>query len=581
MAWKKIANLRGPAGYNALGTEPQQDAVAAWLRGSSGATALSRAVTELTGLNPKNFGAVGDGVHDDTDAFEEMLATAIPGQAMIAPPPGSTNEFYRITRTLEITTPSLRLIGQPRDAYSVSIRSEVPGLTLLSVKAAGFVAQSMHFMGVEDIADGGENGAGMTVNGIELFGSEKGDIDALLVGCTFQYMNAGVRIRARNATLQGDMFSHCRTGVIIDGIDPAYHTDPAAVNQNRGNIVAASRFHNVGATTSDAGILITDTAKVLHAIVEDNFFDSWSTNHVRAVGTASAPHEGITFRGNKHTETKGVAYDLTYVQNSQISDASIMGAIAGNYSDDAIRLTSCTNLQVSDISGYRIGKSGIVGVGCSSIDIRNVKLKNVGFDAAAVGDGITFDSTSSNIHLDGVTVEVGDGYGFSGDPTSSSMARCDFRNMTLGRINSGTVTNVGTSAFNTYVEGRRGRLEDVGRKELNTSAGVAKQVATVLTGGNYSSFYLEVEVTGRGSPTPACYLFARRYVLTENGTPTVTTIGADAASGASVSIVASGTHGIQVNVTTTEAVFGSVVVRASAPGAASGTGGRGVTITMS
>lgn len=150
---------------------------------------------------------------------------------------------------------------------------------------------------------------------------------------------------------------------------------------------------------------------------------------------------------------KGVVYDFIYVQNLQIFDVSMMGVIVGNYFDDVICFMFCMNLQVSDISGYCIGKIGIVGVGCSLIDICNVKLKNVGFDVVVVGDGIMFDFMSLNIYFDGVIVEVGDGYGFSGDLMLFLMVCCDFCNMIFGCINFVMVMNVGVLVFNIYVEG--------------------------------------------------------------------------------------------------------------------------------
>lgn len=153
----------------------------------------------------------------------------------------------------------------------------------------------MYFMGVEDIVDGGENGVGMMVNGIELFGFERGDIDVLFVGCMFQYMNVGVCICVCNVMFQGDMFSYCWIGVIIDGIDLVYYIDLVVVNQNRGNIVVVSWFYNVGVIIFDVGIFIIDIVKVLYVIVEDNFFDFWLMNYVCVVGIVFVLYEGIIF----------------------------------------------------------------------------------------------------------------------------------------------------------------------------------------------------------------------------------------------------------------------------------------------
>jgi len=61
-----------------------------------------------TGISVKTFGAVGDGVHDDTDAFLQAIAEA---QGAIEIPAGR----YKITRILEITRPNVVLRGEGPD----------------------------------------------------------------------------------------------------------------------------------------------------------------------------------------------------------------------------------------------------------------------------------------------------------------------------------------------------------------------------------------------------------------------------------------------------------------------------------
>lgn len=547
--------------------------------GSAIGGAMAGRYARKVALNVRDFGAVCDGVHDDSDAIEAANAALVAGQELIFPPPGSTNQFYRVTRGFTITTPSVRWTGQPRDAYSVSIRSSVPGLTILTVKAGGFVAQDIHFMGVENIADGGENGAGMTVNGLELFGTVRGDIDALIGGCTFQYMNVGIRVRSRNATIKGDMFSHCRTGVTLDGIDASYHTDPAAIDQYRGNIISENRFHNVGATLSDAGLLITNTAKVIHAIIEGNFFDSWSTNHIKAVGTALAPHSGLTIRDNKHTETIGSAYDLTFVQDSTVRDIDVLGPISSRYSGDMIRITDCTNLTIDSVFGRRIGRSALVGTRCTEIRLGKIDVKGFSVDPGQVSDGVVFDSSSTQIFMRGLDVSLGAGNGFTGNPTNSTMIDSDFRSVSLARINSNTVLNHSRRGSNGYVEGRAGRVEDTGYGQYDLAAGVAREIAVATVGGNFGSMFLEIELTGRAS-TGDAFFIGRRVVRPENGTPVITTVGTDGTSGMTVTITASGTAGVSIKATTATATYIGARVRASAGGGASAANSRAVTVTM-
>lgn len=578
MPWKKIANLRGPAGYNALGTEPQQETVADWLRGSSGPTALSRAVTELTGLNPKSFGAVGDGVHDDTDAIEAMFAAVIPGQAMIMPPSGSTNEFYRITRPLEITTPSVRLIGQPRDAYSVSIRTDVPGMTMLTVKAPGFVMQDMHLMGVENIADGGTNGAGASVNGVDLYGAVTGDIDAEIKGCTFQFLNVPIRTRGRNAKISDScLFNNCLNGVVVDGEDVSFHTSGI---QNRGNTIVDCRFHNIGISGTNSAVEFTPAAKVIHAIVQDNFFDSNGyATHVRAIGTSGASHQRISCIDNIHTELLATAYDFKYVNNWEISSPRVYGYTAGEFSGHAIVVANCVNFVISDPYLYQIGGSGIVGTDCTDGIVRDLKARSLGM-GAGIGHGLDFDATNTFMTFDSPNVSFTDGWGFTGEPANSSMTNAEFTSCTLGKMNSRTLVNTSQRAQNAYVEGKMGRFEDVGFQTYDFAAGAAKTVATVAAGGSFTTFLLEVEITGNTAANLTGYLFAKRVVNPANGAPTTVTVGADVANQITLAITTAGANSVNVVVTPTNAIFGSVKVRTSAVGATNGTNRREAVVSM-
>lgn len=438
MPWKKIANLRGPAGYNATGASEDDAAITAFARAQSGPTALNRALTELTGLNVKNFGAIGDGVHDDTAAIQAAIDAAIAGQAIIFPPSGSTNEFYRTTGNLLVTTPSLRFIGQPRDAYSVSIRCEVAGVTMLTAKHAGLVLQDIHFMGVEDIADGGTNGAGATVNGIDLYGTAAGDIDANIVGCTFQFLNVAARTRGRNAKFSDStLFNNCLNGVVIDGEDPAYHSSAI---QNRGNTITDCRFHNIGTSAANSGIEFTTTAHVIHAIVQDNFFDSNGyATHVRAIGTSANPHQRITCADNVHTELLASAYDFSYVYNFEISSPRVYGYTSGAFSGDAIRIDHCINFVVSDPFLYQIGLSGIVATNNSEGAIRGFKARLLGM-SGVVSHGLSIDSTNTQMSFDDIEALDYNGWGFNGSPVASRFGRYSFRGAggSLGAINSST-----------------------------------------------------------------------------------------------------------------------------------------------
>jgi len=127
------------------------------------AATLSSTFARARQVDAKVYGATGDGVTDDTTAIQAAITAAGPGGTVLFPP---TSSFYLVTPgSLTVTTANLRLLGTPRDGYAVSIRATSGTGPILTVKAAGFVYQDIGILG-----NGGVNGVGATMDGIDLFG---------------------------------------------------------------------------------------------------------------------------------------------------------------------------------------------------------------------------------------------------------------------------------------------------------------------------------------------------------------------------------------------------------------------------
>lgn len=387
-------------------------------------------------LNVKDYGAVGNGTTDDTAAIQAAINAATAGSAIFFPKTGSA-AFYKVMDKLTVTTPNLRFIGQPRDGYAVSIRCAVASKTMVEVKTTGFVLEDLALFGDSSAT----NGAGATVIGLDLFGDTDGNIDASVRGATFQGLAIGARTRGRNAMFAADaLFSNCLKGIVIDGKDGVYHTGPAA-DQNRGNTVRHCRFHNIGNASTDAAIEITVAAKVLHATIENNFFDSnGAGRHVVATGDATNPCKGLTVSGNKHAETQADVYALTYVNNSTVRAADIAGnAGVGGSLSNGIVAANCDTLRILDVLGLQLGKSGVVATNCANLQIRNVHFRAIGTDAGSTGHGFDIDATNTACNFDNLTVETTDGWGFTGSPATVKFGRYAFKSCTLGGINSTTI----------------------------------------------------------------------------------------------------------------------------------------------
>lgn len=581
MVWKKIANLRGPAGYNATGAAEDDAAITAFARATSGPTELNRALTELTGLNVRNFGAVGDGVHDDTAAIQAAIDAATPGQAIIFPPSGSTNKFYRITAGLLITKPSLRLIGQPRDAYSVSIRCATPGVTMLTVKNGGFVMENLGIIGDADTAgpSQGRNGEGATVTGLALMGTADGDVDAAIRGCTFQWLALAVRLYGRNASFSNyTLFSNCLDGIRHVGTDATHHTGPAA-DQNRGHSIRQCRFHNIGTSSANSAINFTTDAKLLHAIIDGNHIDSGGLGrHIVVEGTSTSPARGLSILNSKHTEVSADVIVLTQCQYPVLQNITLMGAVLTG--ESGIVMSNCQFPVIDGFLMRGIGGDGIRGTACGSVAISNGKMIQVGA-ATGAGHAMNFDATNSNVRIMGVTAHTISGAFFNGSPTGpgNAMIEC-YTDSATAAIVSTTMFNSSHRGANTYIEGRSGRIEDTGYGQYDLAAATPRTIATASVGGTFGSFMLEIEISGRDSVTGNLYFSGKRFVRPENGTPIIATLGADAVAGVTVTITASGNNGVTVTAQSANANWIGARVRAVAGGAASGTVSRSVTVTM-
>lgn len=529
-------------------------------------------------LNVRDYGAKGDWNpysltgSDDTAAIRAAIAACPMGGTVFFPGTGH-NQKYLISGQIDITTPNIRVLGAPRDTYATSIRCNVVNTVMFMVKTTGVVFQDI---GIE--------GGGGVITGVEVWGDADGNCDSRFDGVTFMRLVVGARTRGRNNSFLGEcIFSICSEGVVIDGPDPAYHTGGNAYTAMRGNKVTGCLFHGNGSSAQHGGIHIMPAARVIYAVISNNTFDgSGKGTHVLAEGTAANPVQHLHTHDNSHFGMGRVAYDLTYVQNSTVSGAIIEGITGSTYwSDHGIRLRNCSVITISNVLGHRIGRTGLIATGCSTVQVRDVTFNGVGLDTGTTYHGCDINSTNASFKLDNVTVISSPGYGITGDPVDSSMTESEFRSCTLGPINSGTLQNRGMRGRNAYIEASGGRKQDYASKpyDLLVASG-ATTVATVTSAHPYTSFEVEVKIVGRNAGG-ACYIKAVRYVRPENGKPVYTTVGTDTVVGTiAVGFTASGTNGVNITATALlRDAFTTVHVTALV-GAGAGANARGVTVTL-
>jgi hypothetical protein len=529
-------------------------------------------------FNPKDaaFGAVANGTTDDTAALQAAFDAAPAGSTILLPPT-SSGSSYKITGTINVTKPNITLMSVGR-AYATQIKCTTPGVTMFKVKDSGFIVDGITFVG-----DGGLNGAGATVKGVELFGDVDGNVDATFRGETaLLFMNTAIHARGRNMVVDDSVIiTSSLRGVLIDGKDATYHTGPNA-DQCRGHYVGA-RFHNIGVDNTTAGIEVLPAAKMLHAVFAPRHMDSNGFGkHIVLTGNSTNPCKGVTVRPVKNTECAADVITGTYLWNSVIDARHIVGDTTSTTYGSGIVLDNANNVDIVSPNILQIGNHGIKVTNSTGVRIREPRIKITGVNpSGGPYDGINIDSASSNIMIDSPYVESATGYGVNGSPATSSLIGGKWLTNTLGNVNSNTLNNLTAAAHNSRIDGKFGVLEDVGRQWYSISANTAFRLAIVTVDVNNVAYQLRVEVTGLDDSTPDCYLFATRYVKNNGGSPVFVPIGTDAASaGMSITLSMFSSTAISVNVTSTVNARIGAVVKAVSGGGTSGTAKRGVAVAM-
>lgn len=541
------------------------------------AGALNATYAKRFHLNLADFGAVADtGATDNTAAIQAAFDAA-PAGSTIFVPVTSSGKFYNVTGNISVSKPNITLMSVGR-AYATQIKCTTAGVTMFSVKESGFILD-----GITLVGNGGLNGAGATVNGIEYFGDVDGNVDATVRGeSALLFFNTAIRLRGRNAVVDDSVIiTSSLRGVLIDGKDAVYHTGPNA-DQCRGHYIGA-RFHNIGVDNTTAGIEVLPAAKMLHGVLAPRHMDSNGFGkHIVMTGNSTNPCKGLTVRPVKNTECAADVITGTYLWNSVIETPHIVGDTTSTTYGSGIVLDNANNVDIVAPNILQIGNHGIKITNSTGVRIREPRIKITGVNpAGGPYDGINIDSASSNVMIEAPYVESATGYGVNGSPATSSLMGGKWLTNTLGNVNSNTLNNLTASAMNSRIDGKFGVLEDVGRQWYSLTANTAFRLAIVTVDVNNVAYQLKVEVTGLDDSTPDCYLFATRYVRNNGGTPVFVPIGTDAASaGMSITLSMFSSSAISVNVTSTVNARIGAVVKAVSGGGTSGTAKRGVTVAM-
>jgi hypothetical protein len=290
------------------------------------------ATASLGWFNVKDpaYGAVGDGVADDTTALQAAITAAqTAGGGVVYIPEG----VYKITAALTVTAPNVHLIGAGWDQATLTsgsiIKAGAAITHIVSVSSAGthFAAEAVSF------DQAGQATNGLTIDGLNAqvfqcharnpatngagFNVTSGGTSAWFTNCRFNGANSagttGFLIDGTDSTMQGCKAVNCQDSVQYTGgasgaIQTACHHTPGSpigrcaifVNGNPSNIsIVANRIDN---HVLGSGIQISPTANVQGFQICDNlFFQNTITDATFAaigVDTTSANIRQLVVTGN-------------------------------------------------------------------------------------------------------------------------------------------------------------------------------------------------------------------------------------------------------------------------------------------
>ena len=218
----------------------------------------------ITVYNVKDYGAIGDGVTDDTQAFQDTIDAAAAnnerGTAIYIPI--NAGEQYKITDTLVITNPYTTVYSDA--AYNLSWGSSgvlfspsSMNAILFEVKASGCRFENLRIETDREYNDYRGIGIKAKLPSIP-------DTDIIVNDCSFIHFEIAIQHYDRGMKVVDCLFAECTTAIKL-------LTDNLTNNPNntmRGIIVSRNRFHQL------TYCIYVDNSEPHGIVITDNTIDS-------------------------------------------------------------------------------------------------------------------------------------------------------------------------------------------------------------------------------------------------------------------------------------------------------------------
>lgn len=222
------------------------------------------ALEESAFVSVKDYGAIGDGIADDSNAFQSAIDSGYDVYV-----PTSHGERYKITKTLNISTPYQRIFSEPHCnimELSISKGISFEPNTDTELFKVGTAAFNVCFFNLNMMQTSGSDRQYTAIT------TNIGDpsSDTYVIGCYFYNFETSVYVHGRGLHVESSSFVKTKYGIHLY-YDSTY--DGSGLNSqeagNRAHRIVNNRFHGI----ADRAIYI-EGSYLSSIIVTDNMYDN-------------------------------------------------------------------------------------------------------------------------------------------------------------------------------------------------------------------------------------------------------------------------------------------------------------------
>ena len=355
------------------------------------------------------FGAVGNGLVDDTAPIQATFDAVKSGGAVYFPKTGwaqtgNLEPQYLISDDIVITKADLGIFGDTSSEYTGGIMCNTPNVKMFNFKSPGSRISNLAFFG------NGSNTEFGTTTGIYIDRRDSGDsdnfanLDFIIDNCLFFDCGTGVYGWGRNVLIKDNLFTHLKTSVRCSSWIPSGDTSHVDI---RGWRIRGNRFHSngwqyayPGTTETPPGSFGTwDSFCIQMPTDSDNFRHIEVTNNNADRGYSifyRGMVSGLKMSGNIFHDFNGaMCYGLTTTPGAIDQQNKFPSQISCNL----------LNMRDSYLEAWDVAKSYgiIITGGCNALNISGNNIENTLFDAIEVRDTKNLTMGDNNVKNAGQT----------------------------------------------------------------------------------------------------------------------------------------------------------------------------------